>query len=56
MRIGLKSGVMTGRATGGKTDLKTCLDTIQRNTPVNGTMMRVPIWCVCVESPAQIQV
>ena len=45
MRIGLKSGVMIGRATEWKTGVKTSLGPIQRHTPVNGTMMKLPIWC-----------
>ena len=53
-RIGLKIGVMTGSATGWKIGPKTGLGTIQRSTRVNGTMVRIPIWCV--ESPARVQI
>ena len=54
MRIGLKSGVMIGRASGWKTGMETGLGPFQKNTRVNGTMMRVPIGCA--ESLAQIQI
>ena len=52
MKIGMKSGVMTG--SDWKIDMKNGLGTIQRSTRVDGTMMRVPIWCA--ESPAQVQI